>query len=111
MLVAERLEFIKERLNHDGPDYREHEHNENKWKPGKEPPPPRAVTHDRKENEDQHDSDDHANDLFLGPIPKPGTPPLHGLVVMQRKLMPVKAHRKIEHVNEKEEQWNKNQSL
>ena len=111
MLVAKRLEFIKEGFNHDGPDHREHEQNEHKWKPGEQPPPPGAVTHDREENEDQQDSNDNADDFFLGPIPKPGTPALHGLVVMQRKLVPVKAHRKIEHVNEKKERWNKNHSL
>src|SRR5690348_7508027 len=30
---------------------------------------------------------------------------------MQRKLVPVQAHRKIQRVDEKKEQWNKHQSL
>src|ERR1700758_3672325 len=103
MLIAEGLEFIKERFNHNGPDHREHEHDEHQRKPGKQPPAAWAVTHDREKNQNQHDSNNNANDFSLGPIPKPGTPALHGLFVMQRKLVPIKAHGKIEPVNQYKE--------
>src|SRR5437773_12352215 len=100
MLTAERLEFVKQRINHQGHYHNEDEQYQDRKKPEKEPPPSRAEPHNREQDQHENDSDNHAHQLSLGPIPEPGAPSLHGLLVMQRKPVPIQPHGKIQHVDQ-----------
>src|SRR5215469_2897734 len=111
MLPAERLELIEEGIDHQRHDHNDHEQNRHRGKPEKQPPAPRAEAHDREQDEHQDGSNNQADQLLLGPVPEPGAPALYLLLVMQRKPVPIQAHRQVQHVNQEKQQRHEDQSL
>src|SRR5579864_8642042 len=91
MLLVERLEVVEERIDDPRNNKDEGQQNGQGGKPKKEPPAPRAATHYGEQNQGQDERKERANDFFLGPIPKPGAPALHGLLVAERERMPIQA--------------------
>ena len=91
MLLVEGLEVVEERIDDPGDDKDEAQQNGQCGKPKKEPPAARAAAHYGEENQGQDEGEERADDFFFRPIPKPGTPALHGLLVAERERMPVQA--------------------
>ena len=92
-----RCESEEQRIDDErGHEDQEHEDRQQR-DPEPDPPAARAPAQDRVEQPDEGNRDDEADRETLRPIPEPGAPTLHRLGVGERKPVPVKPRRKLEH--------------
>src|SRR6266436_1007939 len=111
MFLVERFEFVEQRIDDQRIDKNNPQEDGQSGKPEVQPPAPRASPNDGKQNQDEDEREKRAHQFFLGPIPKPRTPALHGLFVTQRQRMPIQAHRQIENVRGQDQQGHEDKGL
>src|SRR5258708_374398 len=111
MLLAQWLELVEQRIDHQRRDHDQSQEDQDRWKPEIQPPTPPASPHDGEQDQDQNDSKRCAEKLSLGPIPEPRAPTLNGLFIMQGKRMPIQPQGQVQNVDGQEKQRHEYQPL
>jgi hypothetical protein len=75
------------------------------------PPAPRTAADQLIKNLAERGENDHAQELFFGPIPKPGGPAFDRLVIEKRQGVPIDADRQFQEIDQYEQRWNENEAL
>src|SRR5262252_4969334 len=107
----QRFVFIEERINDPWTHEKEEENNDQRDCPELRPPMPRTAPNQPKQNRTKYQRATNRKQFFLDPIRQPRTPSLHGLLVTQRKRMPVHENRQLKDLRRKYENRNEDQPL
>src|SRR5436309_8310934 len=99
MLLAQRFEFVEQRIDHQRSDHDHSKQNQDRRKPEIQPPAARTAPHHGEKDQDQNDSKRDMEKFPLAPIPEPRTPALYRLLIVHGKRMPNQAHRQSQNVD------------
>ena len=111
IFLLERLEFVEERIDHEGLKKVNQQQNGQRNQPKVKPPAARGFADDGIEKPNQNDAEDNGDDLPFAPIPEPGAPTLHGKTVLPRNPVLVDARGQFEDIDGKDNQRRKDEGL
>src|SRR5215470_19662051 len=84
IFLRERLELVDQRIDDERLEKENEQQDRQRHEPKVKPPAPRGFANNGIEQPNQNCPQNDANELTLGPVPKPRAPALHGKAVLPR---------------------------